>query len=87
MTTQTVSEPIVVQKNSTEEIRIRAQTLYGRDVVDVRVWTDPAGNGDRVPTRKGVCFRRTLLPKVIAALQEISHLNMAASLESATETE
>ena len=57
-----------IRKNAREEIRIRCEDYMGHDLVNLRVFYEHAV-GDYRPGKKGLAFRRDLLPEVIAALQ------------------
>ena len=70
------SRMVVIQKNATEQLRIEAMRYEGREMIDFRVWylaegdpTDPVYK----PTRKGVTFKREMLPEVIEALEKALH--------------
>ena len=62
----------VTEKNKTEEIRISLCEYKGHKLVSLRVFTEPyADHGQgRVPTKKGINCRVTLLPQIVEALQE-----------------
>ena len=56
-------------KSSVEEVRVSLSKFKGFDLVDARVWAEPDdGDGDRRPTRKGLCLRVERLPELIEAL-------------------
>ena len=64
----------VIQKNATEQLRIEATRYQGHEMIDFRVWylaegepTDPVYK----PTRKGVTFKREMLPEIMDALRKI----------------
>lgn len=56
-----------IQKNSREEIRVTLESYQGRELVNLRVWFEADG-GEYRPSKKGIAFRRELLPEVLAAL-------------------
>lgn len=57
-----------IRKNAREEIRISCEDYMGHDLVNLRVFYEDA-DGDYRPGKKGLAFRRDLLPDIIAALQ------------------
>jgi len=67
-----LNEVVAVHKADGAEIRIAASVYKGRRVVDVRVWYQPAGSVDYVPTRKGVTFDADKLSELIDALRRVS---------------
>lgn len=65
-------EPLaVIAKNTREDIRIVLDEYAGRQLVDVRTWSDfttgPIEN--RGPTKKGVSLSVDKLPDLIAGLE------------------
>ena len=62
-----------IRKNASEVIRVRPTEFKGYDLVDIRVWSEGEEGGEVIlkPTKKGICFKRGLLPEVIQALQGI----------------
>ncbi len=62
-----------IAKNTLEVIRVQRTEYRGKALVDVRVWThkDSTPTGELIPTKKGVSFRRELLPEVVKALRTI----------------
>ena len=69
-------EPVEIQKNASETLRIERTEYMGKELVAVRVWTGRPGDPQAKPTRKGLTLRpatwRELLPAVRAALGEVS---------------
>ena len=58
-------------KSTAEEVRVSLSKFKGFDLVDARVWADPDdGDGDRRPTRKGLCLRVERLPELLEALHQ-----------------
>ena len=58
-------------KSTAEEVRVSLSKFKGFDLVDARVWADPDdGDGDRRPTRKGLCLRVERLPELLEALRQ-----------------
>ena len=41
-------------KNKYEEVRVQIKEYRGKDLIDVRVWTDIKGVEEKIPTTKGV---------------------------------
>jgi hypothetical protein len=65
-----MSEPIaIIPKNSMDEIRIRWSDYRGNRYLDIRVYTEIAGNADRGLTEKGVTLRPDLIPELMKALE------------------
>jgi len=71
-TEKELNEVVAVRKADGAEIRIAASVYKGRRVVDVRVWYQPAGGVDYVPTRKGITFDADKLSELIDALRRVS---------------
>ncbi len=61
-----------VRKNARELIRVTLGAYRGTPTCDVRVFV--VADGSETPTRKGVTFKRALLPGVAAALAEAARL-------------
>ena len=60
-----------VRKNAGEVVRVSTGEFKGFDLVNVRVWfQETPGVGEFKPSKKGVAFRRELLPEVIELLQQ-----------------
>ena len=51
-------------------VRIALGRYKGRRVVDVRLWYQPAGSVDFVPTRKGITLDADRLPEFAEAVAE-----------------
>ena len=62
---------IDVTKNSFEVIRVPPNRFKGYDLVDIRVYYRKADSDEYLPSPKGLCFQRHVLPRVISALQEM----------------
>jgi len=60
----------VIPKNSQDEVRVGFNQFGGYNLLDLRVFTEPRGGGERVATKKGVSLRIGLLPHLIGALLE-----------------
>ena len=76
-----------IRKNTKEEIRISLSEWEGHDLINVRVWMDPYEGGERKPTKKGVACKVTLLPDIIAALQQAEAEARVAGLLNTTKQE
>lgn len=63
-------EVAAIRKADGAEVRVTVQGYKGRRVVDVRVWYQPAGGAEFVPTRKGVTVDADKLPALALALAE-----------------
>jgi hypothetical protein len=59
-----------IPKNGREEIRVVLTTYKGHDLVDLRVFVEAEGKAERIPTRKGITFKRELLAQVADAMVE-----------------
>jgi hypothetical protein len=61
-----------ISKSAREEIRISLTEYKGHDLLDVRVFAEPYEDKgqDSVATRKGISCKISLLPQLIAALQD-----------------
>lgn len=63
---------LIVPKNAQDEVRITLTDYKGYAIVDIRVFSDFAGDGVRRPTKKGVALRVGTLPDLISALQQVA---------------
>lgn len=61
-----------IRKSDTAEVRVSRTSWHGRQVVDIRIWYQPAGGAEMVPSRKGLAIDASKLPDLIAALQEVA---------------
>jgi hypothetical protein len=60
----------IVEKNRTEEVRVRLAVWQGCDFVDLRVFAEFDGtDGERRPTKRGVAIAVHRLPELVTALQ------------------
>jgi hypothetical protein len=60
----------IVQKNSTEEIRIRLAAWHGSNIIDLRVYTAFAdSDGERRPTKRGLALGLHRLPELAEAVE------------------
>ena len=60
-----------IPKNSREEIRVTLDEYQGHELVSLRVWFE-SPDGDMRPSKKGLAFRRELLPQIMEALSGAS---------------
>lgn len=67
-------EVAAIRKADGAEVRITVQGYKGRRVVDVRVWYQPAGGTDFVPTRKGITLDADKLPALAGAIAEAARI-------------
>lgn len=58
-----------ITKNTREDIRVMLREFKGHKLADLRVWATSA-DGDKIATSKGIGFKVTLLPELIAALRD-----------------
>lgn len=61
-----------VCKSESAEIRVARSNWKGRRVIDIRIWFQPSGGTDYVPSRKGVTVDASKLDELIHALQELA---------------
>lgn len=67
-------EVAAIRKADGAEVRVSVQGYKGRRVVDVRVWYQPTGSAEYVPTRKGVTVDADKLRELLAAMTEAAKL-------------
>lgn len=67
-----------LEKNATERVRITLTEYNGRDLCDIRVYTEYKTTGEIGPTKKGVSLRVEMLPALISALTEAHAKAVAA---------
>ena len=67
-----------IPKNSREEIRVTLDEYQGHELVSLRVWFE-SPDGDMRPSKKGLAFRRELLPQILEALSGASDRREAAA--------
>ena len=58
-----------IEKNGSQDVRVRLRELYGQTHVDVRVFTEVRDDDERQPTKKGVTLKVERLPELVDALQ------------------
>lgn len=65
-----MNEPIAtIKKNAMEDILVAWREFKGRQYLDIRVYADFDGNGEKTPTKKGITLLPDLLPELIEALR------------------
>ncbi len=68
METATTDKATNIRKNSSEVIIVKPTVYEGIDLIDARVWSvEP--DGEKRPTKKGLCLRPAVWPEVLAAVQ------------------
>ena len=64
------TEVAAIRKADGAEIRVAIDTYKGRRVVDIRLWFQPTGSAEYVPSRKGVTFDTDKLPELSQAIAD-----------------
>ena len=60
----------VVEKNTTEEVRVRLAEWRGSNFIDLRVFAEFSGTeGEKRPTKRGLALGLTRPPELVTALQ------------------
>jgi Transcriptional Coactivator p15 (PC4) len=62
----------VIRKNAEEEVRVVLSTFKGHRLVDIRIYAD-FGQGERKPTKKGICLKVEKLADLIHALENVAN--------------
>ncbi len=57
-----------IEKNRSQDIRIRLCELHGQIYVDVRVFAEDKGQDERQPRKKGVTLKVERLPELVDGL-------------------
>ena len=65
-----MSAPVIIPKNSREEIRIGREEWQGHDLINIRVWAGIGGD-ERKPTKKGLALKQELAEQVADAIREL----------------
>ena len=66
----TEDKPLVIQKNSTEEIRVFQSQYMGHMLMNIRVFFFRNGKGTiGEPSHKGIAFNVNLTPEIIRAVE------------------
>ncbi len=58
-----------IEKNRSQDIRIRLCELHGQIYVDVRMFAENKAQDERQPRKKGVTLKVERLPELVDALQ------------------
>jgi Transcriptional Coactivator p15 (PC4) len=77
-----MSDPILIEKNSRESLRLSVDEFKGRILLSARVWFKPSDGGDLRPGRDGWAINVDKLPQIIAELQRIETEARAAGMLS-----
>lgn len=64
-------DPIIITKNTREEIRLTREHFKGREIFSARTWFK-APDGTMRPGKGGIAFRLDLLPDFAAAVSQIA---------------
>lgn len=75
-------------KNKYEEVRFQIKEYKGKDLIDIRIWTDVKGADQKIPTTKGVTMNIshfTDLKKSILEMERVLKLNKLLSPETPLE--
>lgn len=75
-------------KNKYEEVRFQIKEYKGKDLIDIRIWTDVKGADQKIPTTKGVTMNVSHfadLKRSILEMERVLKSNKLLSPESAGE--
>lgn len=75
-------------KNKYEEVRFQIKEYKGKDLIDIRIWTDVKGADQKIPTTKGVTMNVSHfadLKRSILEMERVLKSNKLLSPESAAE--
>jgi len=70
-------------KNKYEEIRFQIKEYKGKDLIDIRIWTDVKGAEQKIPTTRGVSINVVHFNDLKKAVFELEHVLRANNLISA----
>ena len=70
-------------KNKYEEIRFQIKEYKGKDLIDVRIWTDVKGAEQKIPTTRGVSINVAHFNDLKKAVFELERVLRANNLISA----
>lgn len=74
-------------KNKYEEVRFQIKEYKGKDLIDIRIWTDVKGAEDKIPTTKGVTMNVSHFPQLKRSILEMEQaLKLNNLLGPETET-
>jgi hypothetical protein len=62
------------QKNKYEEVRFQIKEYKGKDLIDIRIWTDVKGADQKIPTTKGVTMNISHFPDLKKGLLELERV-------------
>jgi len=68
-----------ITKNASEEIQISLTNFKGHDLIGIRVFTE-TDEGKKVPTKKGITCKVSLIPDLKAALEEAEKIAITEGL-------
>ena len=77
-------------KNKYEEVRFQIKEYKGKDLIDIRIWTDVKGADEKIPTTKGVTMNISHFPDLkrsILEMERILKLHKLLNPESPDETD
>lgn len=66
-----MSEPVIIDKNRRERLRLSVEEFKGRILLNARIWFLPDEGGDLRPGRDGWALAVDKLPELIAGLQRL----------------
>jgi hypothetical protein len=75
-----MSDPILIEKNGRESLRLSVDEYKGRTLLSCRVWFKPSDGGDLRPGRDGWALSVEKLPDLIEGLQRLEQVARAGGL-------
>ena len=66
-------EPITIQKNSTEQVRLSVNEYKGKKYIDIRTYFE-ADDGDYKPTKKGVALSVDLYNELKEGIESLGSM-------------
>ena len=75
-------------KNKYEEVRFQIKEYKGKDLIDIRIWTDVKGADEKIPTTKGVTMNVSHfhdLKRSILEMERVLKLNKLVAPETPQE--
>jgi len=67
-------------KNKYEEIRFQIKEYKGKDLIDIRMWTDVKGAEEKIPTTRGVSINISHFRDLKKAVFEVERALVNANL-------
>lgn len=67
-------------KNKYEEVRFQIKEYKGKDLIDIRIWTDVKGADEKIPTTRGVTMNVSHFYDLKKALLEMERVLVAHKL-------